>query len=134
MLRPVDRSTRMAKVNLSSMSVEALLHLRDEVGQVLTRKASELHRQLAALGEDVSSGRGRGKRGGSTLKGLKVAAKYRGPGGETWAGRGAMPRWMAAAIKEEGKTREDFLIDKSAAAANGSGRKRRSVKKRRAKK
>jgi DNA-binding protein H-NS len=51
------------------------------------------------------------------MKGQKVAPKYRGPGGETWAGRGAMPRWMAAAIKE-GKTREDFLIDKAAAAAN----------------
>jgi DNA-binding protein H-NS len=68
------------------------------------------------------------------MKGIKVAPKYRGPDGETWAGRGAMPRWMAAAIKE-GKKREDFLIDKSAAGATKrSARKRRSVKKRRAKK
>ena len=122
----------MAKVNPSSMSVDALLQLRDDVERALTRKAGELQKQLAALGEDIG---GRGRRGGrvSAGKGRKVAPKYRGPGGETWAGRGAMPRWMAAAIKE-GKKREDFLIDKSAAAAKRSARKRGSVKKRRGKK
>ena len=122
----------MAKVNPSSMSVDALLQLRDDVERALTRKAGELQKQLAALGEDIG---GRGRRGGrvSAGKGRKVAPKYRGPGGETWAGRGAMPRWMAAAIKE-GKKREDFLIDKSAAAATRSARKRGSVKKRRGKK
>ena len=35
------------------------------------------------------------------MKGRKVAPKYRNPKdpSETWAGRGAMPRWMAAQIK-----------------------------------
>ena len=85
----------MAKMNLSSMSVEALLQLRDEVGLTLVRKATELQQQLAALDEDAGVGRGRGWRGSSAMKGQKVAPKYRGPGGVTWAGRGAMPRWMA---------------------------------------
>jgi DNA-binding protein H-NS len=120
----------MAKINLASMSVEALLRLRDDVGHALDRKAGELQHQLAALGANVG---GRGRRGRSAMKGRKVAAKYRGPDGETWAGRGAMPRWMAAAVKE-GKKREDFLIDKSAAAATRSSRKRGPARKRRAKK
>ncbi len=47
------------------------------------------------------------------MKGVKVPPKYRGPGGETWAGRGATPRWLAALIKE-GHSIEEFLI--------GSGR------------
>jgi DNA-binding protein H-NS len=47
------------------------------------------------------------------LKGRKVPPKYRGPSGETWAGRGARPRWLVAAIKG-GKKLDDFLIDKSA--------------------
>ena len=49
----------------------------------------------------------------SKLKGKKVAPKYRNPKNrsETWAGRGAMPRWMAAAVKA-GKKRESFLIHK----------------------
>jgi DNA-binding protein H-NS len=116
----------MAKVNLTSMSVDALLQLRDDIGRALTRRAGDLQRQLSALGEDVGT-RGRVGRV-SKAKGRKVAPKYRGPDGETWAGRGAMPRWMAAAIKE-GKKREDFLIDKAAAAAKRSPAKRRRRKK-----
>jgi DNA-binding protein H-NS len=123
----------MAKMNLSSMSVEALLQLRDDVGRALARKTTELQHQLAALGKDAGVGRGRGRRGSSAMKGQKVAPKYRGSGGETWAGRGAMPRWMTEAIKE-GKKREDFLIDKSAAASTRSATKRRPARKRRAKK
>ena len=46
------------------------------------------------------------------MKGKKVPPKYRSPEGETWAGRGAIPRWLKAAIEEGGKL-EDFLIDKA---------------------
>ena len=35
----------------------------------------------------------------------------RSPSGETWAGRGARPRWMVAALKK-GKKMERFLIKK----------------------
>jgi DNA-binding protein H-NS len=46
----------------------------------------------------------------SAMKGSKVAAKYRHPGtGETWSGRGIVPKWMAAEIAQ-GKKRDDFLI------------------------
>ena len=41
----------------------------------------------------------------------KVAPKYRNPlnAGETWAGRGQQPKWMASQIAS-GKKLEDFLI------------------------
>ena len=42
-------------------------------------------------------------------KRLKVKPKYRNKKGETWAGRGKLPRWMVAELKA-GKKREDFLI------------------------
>lgn len=38
-----------------------------------------------------------------------VAAKYRGPNGETWSGRGLMPKWLATLIAS-GLTKEAFLI------------------------
>jgi DNA-binding protein H-NS len=41
--------------------------------------------------------------------GAKRAAKYRGPNGEEWSGRGRMPRWLAA-LEAEGRRREEFLI------------------------
>jgi len=107
----------MAKVNLSGMSVEALMDLRQGVDEMLLERRAELQKQLERIGV---GGGARG--GGSHLKGRKVPAKYRGPSGETWAGRGAKPRWLVAAIKG-GKKLDDFLIDKSARKGR---RKRRS--------
>jgi DNA-binding protein H-NS len=95
----------MPKPNLSSMSVEALIKLREDVTKVLDRKANELRDQLSMLGVGFAH-----KWKGS-LKGRKIPPKYRSPGGETWAGRGAKPRWLVAAIKQ-GKKVEDFLIGK----------------------
>ena len=40
---------------------------------------------------------------------VKVPPRYRGPGGKTWAGRGATPRWLSGLIKE-GHSVEEFLI------------------------
>ena len=89
----------MPKPNLSSMSVNELLRLREDINKILARKAHELRSQLSMLGVQ--------RRG--PLKGRKVPAKYRSPSGETWAGRGARPRWLVAAIKR-GKKVENFLI------------------------
>ena len=78
--------------SLSSMSVEALLKLRDDVGKVLSQKAVQLEEQLSKLGGEVGSGR-RGRRSG--MKGRKVPIKYRDKEGNTWAGRGAAARLAA---------------------------------------
>src|ERR1700716_2591049 len=116
---------------LASMSVEALLQLRDEIGSVLSRKADQLQTQLAALGDGGwTAKKALGRPRGSKLKGRKVAPNYRNPKNrsETWAGRGAMPRWMAAEIKK-GKKREDFAIGKSAAKAKRAPAKKPRRKK-----
>ena len=38
-----------------------------------------------------------------------VPAKYRGPDGKTWSGRGLTPRWLAALITQ-GRVKEEFAI------------------------
>ncbi len=38
-----------------------------------------------------------------------VDAKYRGPNGEAWSGRGLMPKWMSALVAD-GKTKADFAV------------------------
>jgi|SRR5215472_2372294 len=111
----------MPKVSLSGMTVEALMDLRKQVDETLHQRRTELQQQLERMG--VVGGRRVVRGGGSALRGRKVPPKYRGPSGETWAGRGARPRWLVAAIKG-GKKLEDFLIDKSA----GKGRKKRRSK------
>ncbi len=120
----------MAKKNLSSMTVDALLNLRDEIGAVLSRKADGLKKELKAIGADYAEV-GKialyGKK--KSLRGRKVPVKYRDKSGNSWAGRGAQPLWMTEAIKK-GAKREDFLVTKPAERSA----KKRPLKKRRAKK
>ena len=106
----------MAKLNLSQMDVESLANLRKQVDELLLKRRADIESQLGALAALTGE---RGRRGSSSLKGMKVPPKYRDRAGNTWAGRGAKPRWLVAAIKE-GKKLEDFAIEKTA-----TGRKRR---------
>jgi len=114
----------MAKVSLSGMTVEALMDLRKRVDEMLHRHRAEIEQQLEKLSRTVAvvGGARVVRGGGSALRGRKVPPKYRGHSGETWAGRGAKPKWLVDAIKG-GKKLDDFLIHKSARKGR---RKRRS--------
>ena len=39
----------------------------------------------------------------------KLAAKYKGPNGEAWSGRGRTPRWLQA-LEAEGRDRREFMV------------------------
>ncbi len=69
-------------------------------------------------GRKVRSAKGRTSKGAKSapVKAKKkekgsavVAAKFRGPNGETWSGRGLTPRWLAALVAQ-GKTKEEFAV------------------------
>jgi DNA-binding protein H-NS len=78
---------------------------KNQVDKRLLECRAELEKQLAAFpGPKSNSGK-------SSLKGKKVPPKYRSPSGETWAGRGARPKWLVAALKK-GKKMESFLIQR----------------------
>lgn len=67
------------------------------------------------------AGKGRGKpaaksaarkpaaRKRSAQAGSTVAPKYRGPNGETWSGRGLMPKWLSALVAQ-GRNKQDFAL------------------------
>jgi DNA-binding protein H-NS len=128
------------KSNLTKMTIDALIALRDQADRLVrTRAASErkaLEKQLSRLTGYVGGKVGRtGK--GSSLKGRKVAAKYRNPANrsQTWAGRGVRPRWLQAALKE-GRSIEEFAIrrgrpgrTKGASPKKARARKPRPAKK-----
>ena len=63
----------MAKTNLASMSVDALLKLREDVAKAITRKATQLENQLSRLDDETDYKKEEGR---SSLKGRKVAVKY----------------------------------------------------------
>ena len=110
----------MPKVSLSGMTVEALMDLRQRIDETLIERRAEIEKRLERMDRAIAVAGSRGGQGRSALKGRKVPPRYRSPSGETWAGRGAKPKWLVAAIKGEKKL-DDFLIDKSAR----KGRRRR---------
>lgn len=73
--------------------------------------------RLGKAGKAGKAGRGRPATKGTTAKvakpakkaGVPVAAKYRGPNGETWSGRGLTPKWLATLVAA-GQSRDTFLI------------------------
>jgi|SRR6516164_2828149 DNA-binding protein H-NS len=72
------------------------MELRKRVDEMLLERRAEIEKQLERMGRAIAVV---GGRGASVLKGRKVPPKYRCASGETWAGRGAKPRWLVAAIK-----------------------------------
>jgi len=117
----------MVRTNFASMSIDGLLKLRDDVGRTLSLKAAQLKDQLSRLDEEAAYKR---RRRGSSLKGRKVAIKYRDKFGNTWAGRGVQPVWLREKLKAGAKL-EDFAVQKTMASRKASPRK--SKKRRRAK-
>jgi DNA-binding protein H-NS len=112
---------------LTSMTLDALMVLRDNVDRVISTRAeaerTTIERQLARLSGFVGGSAPRRKK--SSLKGRKVAPKYRNPANpsETWAGRGVRPRWLQAQLKK-GRKIEAFAIERTK-----TGSKKRAAKK-----
>src|SRR6185295_9039638 len=105
----------MPSTNIKTLSVTQLLAMRGDIDKLLQSKRTELQAQLAQIGGDS------GRKAGS-VKGTKVAPKYRHPKtGETWSGRGGTAGWLAREIKA-GKKREDFLLAKPGRKKRGKAR------------
>ena len=106
--------------------------LQKQASEIKTREfdktVQEILAKMAAFGitfKDIQSGKVRGAKSkaktaqaakngvGKSKKKDKVAmlvpAKYRGPNGESWSGRGLMPRWLAALVAQ-GQSKEEFSI------------------------
>jgi DNA-binding protein H-NS len=94
----------MPKPNLSSMSIDALLKLRADIEKTLSSRAAQLRNELSKL-----SGHSKSPLGSHPLKGRKAPVKYRDRQGNTWAGRGAQPKWLRAKLKAGAKLR-DFEV------------------------
>ncbi|MDD2923598.1 H-NS histone family protein [Rhodoferax sp.] len=78
------------------------------------KTVQEILAKMEAFGitlDDLQGGKARGRK--VTNKPGKSSnpapAKYRGPNGETWSGRGLMPRWLAALVAQ-GQSKESFAI------------------------
>jgi DNA-binding protein H-NS len=131
----------MQNLRLENLSTTELLDVRDSIDVLLKDRVAderrEIQRMLARIGEAGSDRPIRG-RARSTLKGTKVAPKYRNPAtGETWAGRGATPRWLQALL-QRGRKLAGFAIEQAGGKKHDGTKprmvSRHAVKRRRRKK
>jgi DNA-binding protein H-NS len=101
--------------NIENMSVAELSAMQARIEKAKAERQgaerAELKEKLSTMaknaGFDIQELFGRNGRGG---KRGTVAAKYRDNAGNTWTGRGRMPRWMVAATRGGKAKKEDFLI------------------------
>lgn len=101
--------------------MDSLIEIQKQI-DLLQKQASEIRAQefdktvqdilakMTAFGitlKDLESIKVRSRKASTASK--PAAAKFLGPNGETWSGRGLMPRWLSALVAQ-GKTREEFAI------------------------
>ena len=115
---------RSSKLNLSSLSIDELWALHEEVVATLSKRITaekrELEQRLARLNRSPISDNSTIKRAASQIalsrkvrrKYPPVLPKFQNPADptETWAGRGKQPRWLVAQLKA-GKKTTDLLLD-----------------------
>jgi DNA-binding protein H-NS len=108
---PMARPKSMEKMSLAELSkMQANIErvkvdkqnsertaVREKIMSIAKEHGFDIHELFGRKGN------GKGTRG-------KVAIKYRDNAGNTWTGRGRMPRWMVAATKGGKAKKEDFLI------------------------
>ncbi len=77
----------------------------------ITAKDLAADKRRAGKGKTKAKAAAPGKRASAAGKkpGNPVPAKFRGPNGETWSGRGLMPRWLSALVAA-GQPKENFAI------------------------
>ena len=107
-----------ASQDFSKHSFAELVEIKKELERELqsrqTQEIEDLRAKVAdtarALGVSVAEIYGVSVRKRETRypKG-KQPAKYRGPNGEEWSGKGPSPKWMKPFLAK-GKTKADFLI------------------------
>jgi DNA-binding protein H-NS len=86
--------------------------------QVQAIKTSEFNEKLAMIKEIMTTYgitiehlQNQFDKAGKTKSKTPAPAKFTGPNGESWTGRGLMPRWLKALV-DEGHAKEEYLINK----------------------
>jgi DNA-binding protein H-NS len=114
---------KFSKFKISSLSMDELWALHEEVSNMLSEKIlnekRELEDRLAKLNGGMMAKIKRSdlqvaERRKVRRKYPPVLPKFENPSdpSETWAGRGKQPRWLVSQLKA-GKKMNDFLIDRA---------------------
>ena len=122
-----DKAANLHGVSLGALSAQQLTELiaaaeetrRDKVESEKQKLVEEMRARAAEIGVDPDVLFGhrapaaapvrRRRSSGSSDARKDVIPKFRGPNGETWSGRGRMPRWLHEA-EAKGHKRVEFAV------------------------
>lgn len=92
-----------------------IAELQAQAQEIKTREFNEkvamIKETMLAYGISVEDLQGKSAKESKAKSSSPAPAKYTGPNGESWSGRGLMPRWLATLVKD-GHSREEYLIAK----------------------
>jgi len=80
--------------------------------QEFENAVQEIKEKMAAYGitlADLQGAKGRARKAASGKVGVPAPVKFRGPNGETWSGRGLMPRWLSALVAQ-GNSKDKYAV------------------------
>lgn len=101
----------MAKIDLSTLSLEELTELIDEASGLRANKIEERRKELQRELADLDAiGNTLQRNVGSVRTPAKPKYQSKKDLSKTWAGRGATPRWLVAEMEETGKPMDYFRV------------------------
>lgn len=118
---PAPRATKRGGIDLDGMTAQELVaHIAEAQGKLKEKQeaakaslrekwkaeAAEAGLSIDAIMPGAGSAPVKASRKEATGT---VPVKFRGPNGETWSGRGKMPKWLQAQ-EAEGKNRSEFAV------------------------
>lgn len=94
---------------------EQIAALQAQASEIKSRemadKISQIRELMTAYGITVDQIQGKTVKTASSKSSNPAPAKYAGPNGELWTGRGLSPKWMTALIAA-GHDKNEYLISK----------------------
>jgi DNA-binding protein H-NS len=100
----------MAKLpDFDSLSIPELRELITAAQGVLDKKVDARRAELEAELESLGGQKASPKSKPVTEKRGTVKPAFVGPNGESWAGRGATPKWLVE-LESKGKSREEYRV------------------------
>lgn len=101
----IDIQKQIAELQVQEAEIKA---------REFNEKVAMIRETMASYGitlEDLQGKPAKATKVTGTKSANPAPAKYQGPGGESWSGRGLAPRWLTA-LMAEGHSKDEYLINK----------------------
>lgn len=108
-IRKLQKQEADIRAREFDMTVQEILAKMQAFGITAKDLTTGARRGAKGKGKGKTVAPGKRARAAGKKSGIPAPIKFRGPNGETWSGRGLMPRWLSALVAA-GQPRESFAV------------------------